>query len=502
MDLAQPALNSPVDWHAIAPDVILTIAACVVLVADLFLAEKSKWLAMPLAGLGITATLVAVITLGGADRTTLAGSYEIDSFALVLKGLFCVLGLIVLAISFNYFRYGQRYQGEFYFLLLCSLLGGVVMASARDLVSIFIAIELISVPGFIMTGLRKGDARSNEGALKFFLFGVLSTAVMLFGMSLIYGATGSTKLSVIRQSLRVTDGGATADLLPMGVYVDERLVTLAVFFVVVGFAFKISAVPFHFWAPDTYEGAPPPVAAFLSTASKIGGFVGLFVLMFEGFPEVADSWRPFFGLLAALTMTVGNLIALRQRHIIRLLAYSGIAQSGYILVGLALIDPGSTAQNQQALESALVYIAIYGVMDLGAFAAAVAFARRGGTYFIDDYKGLWQRNPMLAVLLAGFLLSLAGAPPMAGVWAKLFVFQAAINAEVYWLAVVMGVNAVIAAFYYLAVIRRMFLDAPEADGPVEVTFLLRAAMGLAALALVAVFLYPPIVTNLAGRSLF
>jgi len=361
------------------------------------------------------------------------------------------------------------------------------MSSARDLVTIFIAIELISVPGFIMTGLRKGDPKSNEASLKFFLFGVLSTAVMLYGMSLIYGVSGgATRLDQIREAI---DGSG-----------NEPLVMLSVFFVVVGFGFKISAVPFHFWAPDTYEGAPSPVAAFLSTASKIGGFVGLLVLMFKAFPEVADIWRPVFAVLATLTMTVGNLIALRQRHIIRLLAYSGIAQSGYILVALALIDPSSPGVSRQALESALVYIAIYGVMDLGAFAAAVAYARRGGSYFIDDYAGLWQRSPVLATLLTGFLLSLAGAPPMAGAWAKLFVFLAAINAQVYWLAVVMGVNAVIAAWYYLAVVKRMFFEAPELEGPVEVPYLLRAVMGVAALALLVVFIYPPVITELAERS--
>ena len=477
-----------IDWHAIAPELVLTSFACLVLVVDLFLAERSKWLAMPLSALGIIATGAATLSLVGSERITLAGSYEIDAFALLLKGLFCVIGLIVLAISFDYFRTGIRYQGEYYFLLLCSLLGGIVMSSARELVTIFIAIELISVPGFIMTGLRKGDPKSNEASLKFFLFGVLSTAVMLYGMSLIYGVSGgATRLDQIRRAI---DGSG-----------DEALVTLSVFFVVVGFGFKISAVPFHFWAPDTYEGAPSPVAAFLSTASKIGGFVGLLVLMFKAFPEVADVWRPVFAVLATLTMTVGNLIALRQRHIIRLLAYSGIAQSGYILVALALIDPGSPAVSRQALESALVYIAIYGVMDLGAFAAAVAYARRGGTYFIDDYAGLWQRSPVLATLLTGFLLSLAGAPPMAGAWAKLFVFLAAINAQVYWLAVVMGVNAVIAAWYYLAVVKRMFFEAPQLEAPVEVPYLLRAAMGVAALALLVVFVYPPVVTQLAERSI-
>jgi NADH-quinone oxidoreductase subunit N len=478
----------PVDWHAVSPELILSAAACVVLVADLFLPEESKWLAMPLAAAGVVATLAAVVSLIGSDRVTLAGSYEIDPFSLLFKGLFCVIGLVVLAISFNYFRGGRYYQGEYYFLMLCSLLGGVVIASARDLISIFIAIELISVPAFVMTGLRKRDAKSNEAALKFFLFGVLSTAVMLYGMSLIYGATGGeTNLNAIRSSLA-----------GMG---DDPIVALAVFFVIVGFAFKISAVPFHFWAPDTYEGAPSPVAAFLSTASKIGGFVGLLVLMFRAFPEVADTWRPAFAILATLTMTIGNFIALRQRHIIRLLAYSGIAQSGYVLVAFALIDAnGGVAANRQAFQSAVIYLAIYGVMDLGAFAAAVAFARRGGTYFIDDYSGLWQRSPALALLLAGFLISLAGAPPMAGAWAKLFVFLAAIGAQVYWLAIVMGVNAVVAAWYYLAVVKRMFFDPPEVSEPVEVPPLLRAAMGVAALALVAVFIYPPLITELAERS--
>jgi NADH-quinone oxidoreductase subunit N len=486
MHLAAAVLQQSVDWHAIAPEVILAATACFVLVADLFLPKEGKWLAMPIGAAGIVLTLAAIVSLIGDDRMTFGTTFVVTDFSLLLKGLFCVIGLLVLAISFNYFRSGTYYQGEYYFLLLCSLLGGLVMASARDLITVFIAIELISVPAFAMAGLRKGDAKSNEAALKFFLFGVLSTAVMLYGMSLIYGVTGTTTFDGIRTAIAGNAG--------------QPLVVLSVFFVVVGFAFKISAVPFHFWAPDTYEGAPSPVAAFLSTASKIGGFTGLLVLMYGAFPAVADTWRPIFAVLAALTMTVGNLLALRQKHIIRLLAYSGIAQSGYILVTFALISPGATASNHQALTSALVYILIYGVMDLGAFAAAVAFARRGGSYFISDYDGLWNRSPVLATLMAAFLLSLAGAPPMAGAWAKLFVFLAAINAQVYWLAVVMLLNAVIGAFYYLAVVRRMFFAPAESDEPVVVPFLLRAAMGVAAAALFFVFIYPPLITSAADKA--
>ncbi len=489
-DLAQAGagLAADVDWHAISPELVLAAAACIVLVADLFLPHEAKWIAVPLSAAGIVATLAAIVSLiGQGDRVTLAGSYEIDGFALVFKGLFCVIGLMVLAISFHYFRGGHYYQGEYYFLMLASLLGGVVMASARDLISVFIAIELISIPAFVMAGLRKGDAKSNEASLKFFLFGVLSSAVMLYGMSIAYGATGETLLSGINAKL----GQA-----------DQSLIVLSVFFILVGFAFKISAVPFHFWAPDTYEGSPSPVAAFLSTASKIGGFVGLMVLMFKAFPGVADTWSPVFAVLAVLTMTVGNMIALRQQHIIRLLAYSGIAQSGYVLVAFALIREGATASNEQAFQSAIIYLAIYGIMDAGAFAAAIAFARKGGSYFIEDYSGLWHRSPALATLLAAFLISLAGAPPMAGAWAKLFVFLAAINAEVYWLAVVMGINAVIAAWYYLVVVKRMFFEQPEFKETVEVPALLRVAMGAAAAALFAAFVYPPLVTELAEHSLF
>jgi NADH-quinone oxidoreductase subunit N len=482
-------VNVAVDWHALAPETVLTVFACAVLVADLFLPREAKWLAMPLSAAGLVATLAAVVSLiGQGDRVTLGGAFEVDTFALVFKGLFCVIGLLVLALSYDYFRDGEYAQGEYYFLLLCALLGTLVISSSRDLVSLFIAIELISIPGFVMTGLRKRDAKSNEAALKFFLFGVLSSAVMLYGMSLVYGATGGeVHLDAIRQAF---EGRG-----------DEPIVVMSVFFVVVGFAFKISAVPFHFWAPDTYEGAPSPVAAFLSTASKIGGFVGLLVLMFRAFPDVADAWRPAFAALAVLTMTVGNLIALRQRHIIRLLAYSGIAQSGYVLVAFALISPDGTA-NEQAFRSAMFYLAVYGIMDAGAFAAAISFARKGGSYFIDDYSGLWQRSPVLALLLAGFLVSLAGTPPMAGAWAKLFVFLATLEAGVVWLAVVMGLNAVIAAWYYLAVVKRMFFEAPVETEQLVVPPLLRAAMGVAALLLVIGFLLPNLLAGLTKGAVF
>ena len=483
--------TQPIDIHALAPEIVLGLTAALVLVADLFLPREAKWLAMPISAAGLVGTLAAVVSLIGHDKTTLlidgAPGYVVNDFAILFKILFCVIGLLILGMSLNYFREGHYYQGEYYFLMLCSLLGALIMASARELVTLFIAIELISIPAFVMSALRKGDAKSNEGALKFFIFGVLSSAIMLMGMSLVYGLSGTTSLAGINDALAAQ--------------ANEPVVVLAVFFVLVGFGFKISAVPFHFWAPDTYEGAPSPVAAFLSTASKIGGFVGLLVLMFVAFPEVADTWRPIFAVLATFTMTAGNFIALRQTHIIRLLAYSGIAQSGYVLVCFALIEPGATAQNRQALTAAIVYLAIYALMDLGAFAVAISYARRAKSYFISDYNGLWNRSPVLATMMAAFLVSLAGAPPMAGAWAKLFVFLATIQAEVYWLAVVMGVNAVVAAWYYLAVVKRMFFDPAESDEPVEVPGTLRVAMAVSALVLFAAFIYPRLITKFAEASI-
>lgn len=484
-------MQQSVDLAAVSPELILAGTACLVLLADLFLPREGKWLAMPLSAAGLFATLAAVVSLIGEERGTFAidgtPTFVINPFALTFKGLFCILGLLILAVAFNYFKEGRYYEGEFYFLMLSSLLGGLIMASARDLISLFIAIELITVPAIVMVAIRKRNTKSNEAALKFFLFGVLSSALMLFGMSLVYGLTGQTTLAGIRDGLAVAEHG-------------DSIIVLAVFFLIVGFGFKISAVPFHFWAPDTYEGAPSPVAAFLATASKIGGFVGLLVLMFEAFPDVSDTWRPLFAIIAALTMSVGNLIALRQQHIIRLFAYSGIAQTGYMLVPFAVVSPGAGATNQKALSAAIVYIVIYGLMDVGAFSAAVAFARRGGTYFISDYAGLWQRSPILAVMMAAFLVSLAGVPPTAGLWAKLFILDAAISGQVYWIAVVVALNAVIAAWYYLFVVKKMFFEPPELTEDVQVPVLLRVGMGVAALALVAAFVYPPLVTDLADRS--
>jgi NADH-quinone oxidoreductase subunit N len=478
--------NPPnLDYHALAPEIIVTMVLAIVLVADLFLDQSRKWLLSNLAAFGLVAAMVPILSLalsGDDVRSMVGGAYVVDNFALVLKGLFLGVGFVVLLMSTNYVEEGDYYEGEFYFLLLCSLLGMLVMSSSRDLITIFVALETLSIPAYMLAGWRKRDLKSNEAALKYYLLGVLASAVMLYGMSLIYGFTGTTLLSGIGEQLN----GSAA---------HQPLVTMAILFVIVGFAFKVSAVPFHAWAPDTYEGAPTPVTAFLSVASKTGGFVALLQLVFVGFFGRDDVWGPLFGILAALTMTVGNLVALRQTNIVRLLAYSSIAQAGYILVPLAIAGSNDGVAAHSAFTAAVVYLLVYAAMNLGAFAIVIAVARKTRSGEISSYGGLYEYAPGLAVLMSIFLFSLAGIPPLAGLWAKLFVFRAVLDAGTAWavlLGVVVAVNSVIALFYYAGIAREMWMS-PVPDGdrtPIRVPAPLITALAITAAVVVAVGVYP------------
>ncbi len=479
-----PFTPPSLDYHALAPEIILTVVLATVLVADLFLDRSRKWLLSNIAGFGLLVAMVPILTLALSDndtRSMVGGAYVVDNFALVLKALFIGVGYVVLLMSINYVEEGDYYEGEFYFLLLASLIGMVVMASSRDLITIFVALETLSIPAYMLAGWRKRDLKSNEASLKYYLLGVLASAVMLYGMSLIFGYTGSTLLSEIGNQL----GGAID---------NQPIVTVGIFLIIVGFAFKVSAVPFHFWAPDTYEGAPTPVTAFLSVASKTGGFVALLQLVFVGFFGRDDVWGPMFGILAALTMTVGNLVALRQTNIVRMLAYSSIAQAGYILVPFAVAGTSAAARDS-AMTASIVYLLVYAAMNLGVFTVVIAVARKTRSGEIASYGGLYEYAPGLAVLMTLFLFSLAGIPPLAGLWAKLFVFRAVLDAGTSWavlLGVVVAVNSVIALFYYASVAREMWMS-PVPDGdrtPIRVPAPLITALGITAVVVVVIGVYP------------
>jgi NADH-quinone oxidoreductase subunit N len=480
-----------VDYHAILPELILAATIMLVLVVDLFLPARLKWGAMPIGLLGVLGSLVAVLTLIGDQRATFGGAFVVDNFAVLFKVFFLAAAVIVLAVSRHYFDRPGYYQGEYYFLLLTSFLGCLLMPSSRDLLMLFISLELVSAPGFLMAAFRKWDVTGVEGGLKFFLIGVLSTAVMLFGMSLIYGLTGGeTRLDAIATAL--------GELGPA----QEAMALASVLFVVVGFAFKVSAFPFQFWAPDTYEGAPVPVAAFLAVASKAAGFAGLLQLMFVAFIGQHEFWAPIFAFLSVATMSIGNLVALQQRQFVRLLAYSGIAQAGYILLPFALVTNDQVV-NQQAFASATAYILIYGIMNLGAFAVAVALSKRTPRLLLSDFAGVARVAPFLAVGMTLFMVSLAGVPPAAGFWAKILIFGAAIaRGDVIGpvLAAIMVVNSVVSVFYYLAVARQMIFQPAEDTTPFRTPVLVGGVVGLSMAALLFFFLLPGTFSKLADIS--
>jgi NADH-quinone oxidoreductase subunit N len=312
---------------------------------------------------------------------------------------------------------------------------------------------------------------------------------MLFGMSLFYGLTGATNLADVSEGL-----AGRSDI--------EEVALLAILFLIVGFGFKVSAFPFQWWVPDTYEGAPIPVAAFLSVASKTAGFVGLFQVMFLGLGELADMWRPMFAIIGVVTMTFGNLVAIQQRQIVRLLAYSSIAQAGYMLVPLGVASATDGELNEQIVFSVVAYLLVYAFMETGAFAVATAFGRKTGKYMIEDMSGLFARSPALAVAMAAFLFSLAGIPPFAGWWAKFVIFQTLIEGGGLWLAVIMAVNTVIALYYYVAVAKKLIVDKAEEAAPIALPRVLAGAIGIAAVAVTVGGFLPDLFGRLATNSNF
>ena len=493
---AVAAFRAPtLDYHALAPEIVLTCVIVAVLVIDLFVSERSKWVLATLSGFGLLAAFVPVVTLAvdGADRSMFNGAWVVDNFALVLKGLFLLSAYVVVLLSSDEIETGGYHQGEYYTLLLSSVLGMTMMASSRDLVSIFVALELLSIPAYMLAAWRKRDLKSNEAGLKYLLLGVFASAVMLYGMSLLYGVAGSTVLTDISAAVAKTG--------------DKSIIVLAVVFILVGFAFKVSAVPFHSWAPDTYEGAPTPVTAFLSVASKAAGFVALIELVFVAFPSAKHIWQPLFWVLAAASMTLGNLVALRQTNIVRMFAYSSIAQGGFILMPLAVAGYGGQS-GRDSLTAMVTYLAVYAAMNLGAFAIIIAVARKTRSGAISSYGGLFGYAPGLAVAMTIFLAALAGIPPAGGWIAKFYVFKAVMSAGP--AGVVLGivgvVNSVIAFGYYGNVMREIWMrPAPDGDtAPIKVPGSLSAALVLTGTATLLIGVLPSVVlrfgnlTNLAG----
>ena len=434
---------------AILPEILLLVLAGLILVVDLFSRRKASILGW-LTALGLTATLVLTLLYArptSGSELVFGGMLRHDWISFIFAVVFQFAAAMTALLSTGVHEVSDR--GEYFALLVVTALGMTMMAAAADLMMLFLAIETTSIPLYILAGFLKGDERSTESGMKYFLFGALTSAVMLYGFSLLYGFTGETNIYSL------------ADAMSAGTISPLVIAAMAVL-VLVGFGFKVSIVPFHFWSPDVYEGAPTPITAYISTASKTAGFAVLLRVMLAVFPAIAAEWTLLLAIMATATMTLGNLLALAQTNIKRLLAYSSIAHAGYAVIGLVALSSFGAA-------SVVFYLVAYVVTNLAAFAVVILFARSAGSETISDYSGLSRRSPGLALVLLVAFLSLGGMPPLAGFVAKFYVFAAAVESGWIWLAFVGVLNAIVGLYYYLTVLKVVYLyRSEEEDKPIAV----------------------------------
>lgn len=444
---------TPLIFTSILPEILILALAITLLIVEPFWKEdqrrKTGWLTA--GGLFLAIIISLLFGQPGEPVSVLGGMIRFDWLGFFFKILFMFAGAVTALLLMDHERAGHR--GESYILLLVSLLGMNLMAVSSDLIMLYLAIETASIPLYILAGFLLKDKRSTEAGFKYLLFGTLASTIMLYGFSLIFGFSGTTDLYKIAE---VFTTGSISPLLAFGVLA----------FIIAGLGFKVSIVPFHFWAPDVYQGSPTPVAGFLSTASKAAGFAVIVRLFFVALPQFSSSWTLILAALAAITMTVGNLLALPQTNIKRLLAYSSIAHAGYALIGVV-------AFTQLGAASVVFYLAAYIATNLLAFGIVMAFSRITGLEEITDYAGLSRRNPFLALMMLAAFLSLAGMPPFGGFVGKFFVFAAGVQANYTWLVIVGIINSIFGVYYYLNVLKYVYLyrmpSEDEEQHPVPLT---------------------------------
>jgi NADH-quinone oxidoreductase subunit N len=472
------------DVSVIAPEIVVLVTALLVMLADLFLGKEHKsrlaWVSL----VGVLAAAGLSYALWDRRDPVLQDMLAADGYALFLNLVVLTAAALAILFSVEYVERIGLAQGEYYTLLLLSTTGMMLMAAAINLMTIFLALEILSIALYVLVGLNRAERRSGEAALKYLLLGAFASGFLLYGMALIYGQAGTTSLAGVRDHL-LSSGGEVSPLLMVGLGL-----------MIVGFGFKVALVPFQMWVPDVYQGAPTSVTAFMSVGAKAAGFAALGRVALYAFGDLQGDWVWILAALAALTMTVGNLAALRQTNLKRMLAYSSIAHAGYVLVGLA-------AGNEAGISAVLFYLLVYAFMNVGAFAVIVAASRfagtAGGGETLDDFAGLAARKPWLAAAMALFMLSLAGVPPLAGFLGKLYVFGAAVQADLTWLVILGVVNSVISAYYYLRVVVVMTMreGVSEEAGAAPLCLALQVGVGLASFAVVALGLWPAAILDLA-----
>ena len=479
--------------YLLSPELSLALLALVVMLVDLFVKRRIVTAAVALIGLiipiGFTISQAFLVNNLVANHTNRAffGMFVVDPYAIYFDIVFLLIGALMIPASYNYVRKYVKAEGEFYTLMLFALTGMMFLGSTTELISVYISLELATMPLYVMAGLLRTGERSAEAAVKYVLLGAMSSAILLYGFALLYVLTGTTDLITISNSIR------------NGVQNGNVLILIASLLVLAGFGFKISAVPFHMWAPDIYEGSPTPSTAFFSVGSKAAGFAGLIrVFIYGGLGQVnLTSLVTILAIVAVLSMTLGNLVAAVQTNVKRLMAYSSIAQAGYILVGLIASVSG---KNAAGIVAVLFYILVYVITNIGAFAGIIALANATGGERIDDFRGLARRAPLLSAGTALCLLSLAGIPPLAGFVSKVVIFTAAWGEGFAWLVIIALLNTVISVVYYGRIVKVMYFDPPPKEDHLTVPIGLTSAIALTTAALIVITFASEVVLVLAGPA--
>src|SRR6478672_10229319 len=468
------------DFYYILPELVLTVGALLVLIADVALPKSQRAALAWVTLLALGATLASLMLFTHTRVEVAHGLIAVDRFALYFKIVFLVAALMTVLMSVRYLEIERASPGEYFFLILCATLGMMIMAGGIDLITLFIGLETMAVSFYILAGFIKPNQRSNEAAVKYFLLGAFSLGILLYGMSILYGLSGSTSLRTMASVFA-------------GEERDMRLI-LAVILIVAGMGFKIAAVPFHMWAPDVYEGAPTPVTAFLSVGSKAASFAMLLRIFLEGLPSMNTDWRLLFEALSIVTMTAGNIAALTQSSLKRMLAYSSIAHAGYLLIGVVAGTP-------RGISAMLIYLVVYSFMQLGAFAVVVMMRRHDiiGDE-LKDLSGLYLRQPFAAFAMLIFMLSLGGIPPTAGFMGKFWLFSAAIDSHYYGLAVIGVLNSAISLYYYVRIVVFMYLKKDTIGSEPVTSPALAIVLGVAVAATLVLGVYPRFLFEVAEAS--
>jgi NADH-quinone oxidoreductase subunit N len=478
------------DLTVIAPLVVVVLVAAAIIVADI-LKPGNATIAVGVSLLGLVIVASLIVMVGATPGTAFGGTYRVDDLTTFLDLVFVAIVALTILFGPDYLAPRGLPVPEFAAILCFALAGAMLIAASADLLVLFIGLELMVIPGYLLAGYHKRDALSTEGAIKYFLLGSFSSAIFLFGLAFVWGLTGSTRIGDVATALgQIVEGqAALSPGLAMGLA-----------FLTTGVAFKIAAVPFHYWTPDAYQGSPTPITGYLSVGPKVGAFAVILRVFAEALGPLRDEWAIVFFVLAALTMTLGNLVALTQDNVKRMLAYSSIAHTGYMMVGLTAYAAGQI----EGLEGLLFYAAAYTFMNLGAFAVIGALQKRPGvTSRLETFAGLGRRQPILGILMVLFLLSLTGIPPTAGFFGKAYVILAAVQGGGWLtlLAVIAVLNAAAAAFYYLRVVVFMYMREPQGEqAPVAHGALMRLGLAITAIATVTLGLFPGPLIDTVGAA--